>query len=874
MDGRVTPPPVHHVLRPHHIDLIAMLLLIFKEFELQKTLPKDFLLYMYRVLLMETSEVIEHRSHQHMMAMVKIAPSADTPVVQGLVGALENVPNQLRAFDQLTNFFLSTPSIFVEKSDDQPAVLRRTSLFGYFVRRCFVSFVKLSFYGVLQLQKDYHAWVAGSNKAGYGPVEKDPLTADIWLFRTSSDLKSWARPEPFEAWEKGHATGDDIIGPENLRRYFEQHFHEHNDSGVRQHALLHLVRMHYVRKEYPAASKLLREAIAVARTSGDRITLQHCISMLHRLPSLNETPVLNEIQPDLHPLEVLFDVTKLLDPQYGQPLTLCFEKLTEAIALHNQCGNAKHAMPRDAEICAHNAMQAVVWQTLGCYDLASVEESFVLSITRAGKDDSNRLNTLINRSYRERVILRGFGTAIASRHMAWHFIGRIPPVGGGCLAYISAEDESSVSRDFPFIFVFTQPSSSSFVSKEYFFDESSTPLPSISMDLYEMMNARRRGQAVAAIQPLLQALWQAEFQGRFPLYRLGIILLADVGLEFGMSNHSQQLILGIMPQVGSITTEMEHRAFANHTLARCMIASSDESSKTSSNMFMHDTEISAGAGLRDALPCLLMAEADYMSLSMLEATSEVQGLLVVVYHNLGMKAEEEGAFERYTQSTRLAQTFEENPADPEATRVWDTVTEIGKSRVAITCMSIVTPLSHCRQLTELIPIGERPLRLDMDGPPPQEEDFSSLQISDRLNHKNWKARVSGYESLIKTFQTTASDSDPAFKPYVNNPDLLKKIATDSNAVAQEKGVECLVALIKFAGETAAKTRETVVPALVDKCLGSARAGTKNQAIELILQYVEVENSATGVVADIIPGLSAKQPKAVTGSVFALKEVVR
>jgi cytoskeleton-associated protein 5 len=135
----------------------------------------------------------------------------------------------------------------------------------------------------------------------------------------------------------------------------------------------------------------------------------------------------------------------------------------------------------------------------------------------------------------------------------------------------------------------------------------------------------------------------------------------------------------------------------------------------------------------------------------------------------------------------------------------------------------------------------------MDGPPPQEEDFSSLPIPERLNHKNWKARVSGYESLIKTFQTTASDSDPAFKPYVNNPDLLKKIATDSNAVAQEKGVECLVALIKFAGETAAKSRETVVPALVDKCLGSARAGTKNQAIELILQYAEVENSAAGVV---------------------------
>lgn len=41
-------------------------------------------------------------------------------------------------------------------------------------------------------------------------------------------------------------------------------------------------------------------------------------SMLHRLPpdsSANEMPLLNEIQPDLHPSEVLFDVAKLLQPQ-------------------------------------------------------------------------------------------------------------------------------------------------------------------------------------------------------------------------------------------------------------------------------------------------------------------------------------------------------------------------------------------------------------------------------------------------------------------------------------------------------------------------------------------------------------------------------
>lgn len=35
-----------------------------------------------------------------------------------------------------------------------------------------------------------------------------------------------------------------------------------------------------------------------------------------------------------------------------------------------------------------------------------------------------------------------------------------------------------------------RPSSSTFVSKEYFFDESSTSLPALNMELHEVMNAR------------------------------------------------------------------------------------------------------------------------------------------------------------------------------------------------------------------------------------------------------------------------------------------------------------------------------------------------------------------------------------------------
>jgi anaphase-promoting complex subunit 5 len=115
------------------------------------------------------------------------------------------------------------------------------------------------------------AWCAGNVQAGYEAVEKDPLTNGLWeiqphlqvclifvidsiIFKTHADMKSWAQPEPYAAWaiifiilatlrilisyltysswEKGQATGDETTASENLRRFFEQHFHESNDSYV------------------------------------------------------------------------------------------------------------------------------------------------------------------------------------------------------------------------------------------------------------------------------------------------------------------------------------------------------------------------------------------------------------------------------------------------------------------------------------------------------------------------------------------------------------------------------------------------------------------------------------------------------------------
>jgi anaphase-promoting complex subunit 5 len=51
------------------------------------------------------------------------------------------------------------------------------------------------------------------------------------------------------------------------------------------------------------------------------------------------------------------------------------------------------------------------------------------------------------------------------------------------------------------------------------------------------------------VDKLLVALWHAEFQCRYGLYRTGLIMLADISMEFGLSQKAQRMVEDIMPQV-------------------------------------------------------------------------------------------------------------------------------------------------------------------------------------------------------------------------------------------------------------------------------------------------------------------------------------
>lgn len=154
----------------------------------------------------------------------------------------------------------------------------------------------------------------------------------------------------------------------------------------------------------------------------------------------------------------------------------------------------------------------------------------------------------------------------------------------------------------------------------------------------------------------------------------------------------------------------------------------------------------------------------------------------------------------------------------------------------------------------------------------QEEDFSSLPLPDRFQHKIWKVRKAAYEDAAKSFEITPDEHDPAFRPFLNDPGLWKGAVADSNVAAQQDGIAALCAFLKFGGrEGCTRTRGYTVTSLVEKGLSSTRAATKASSQEAILLYIELDTAAP-IIEDLLPGLSNKQPKIVAATLATLTAI--
>ncbi|KAF8077980.1 hypothetical protein FPV67DRAFT_1463707 [Lyophyllum atratum] len=635
------PPPTEHVLRPHHVSLLTILMITFKEPDNRK-IPPSFLLHLFRILLNEISEVSRPMPYHELMLAVINGPSADADESQRIIAAYKAAHADLKSAEQITNFFGNLPSLFVEKSED---------------------FHQTIFSGVVKLQRNYQSWCLGDVHAGYETVVKDQLNnSDLLIFKTQADKKSWAKPDAYEVWEKGHITGDENIATENLRRFFEQHFHENNDSGLRQHALLNLVRMHYLRSEVTAARKA-------------------SCSMLHRLPPTvsGRKPVLNEIQPDLHPLEVLFDVRKLVDPQNDQPLSAAFSKIVQAVGVYDHWLDVQGALLVDEEQWAQHAVQSIVWDAVGCSQLASVEESIVIAFTQSGGEDHNRITVLLNKAYkvgalrqspghhplfRQRARQGAYGEALtmlldpdvwrglsindytAWAHEIWHIL----------VLRATRRGQDRLYREY--LLPCRPPGV--YNPREYVHNAPITSGDKIRDPLYEVIQMRRHDQGTSSIEQLLKALWHSEFLSRLKDYRTGITLLADISLEFGMSKRSLRILEEIMPQIIN-GNDLEQRAFACFTLSRSIVAAGD----------------SSPLSLKESLPYLLIAEGDYRTLQINGSLLDVQYLLSIFYHNLGMVQERDEAAKRHRETQTKQRSLEALVVEDEIQQVLEVVGLVG-----------------------------------------------------------------------------------------------------------------------------------------------------------------------------------------------------
>ncbi|KAN0034518.1 hypothetical protein ACTFIV_001038 [Dictyostelium citrinum] len=150
-----------------------------------------------------------------------------------------------------------------------------------------------------------------------------------------------------------------------------------------------------------------------------------------------------------------------------------------------------------------------------------------------------------------------------------------------------------------------------------------------------------------------------------------------------------------------------------------------------------------------------------------------------------------------------------------------------------------------------------------------DEEAPSGSIEDRINHKNWKWRVSGLEELTTKFKNSIEGSGPLFNEW--GPQF-KKILADINPMSQEKALEPLLAFIDRC-DCVNKFAASYVGVLVEKLFASTRPRAKEKTIECLLLTIEAD-SAEPVVEALLKGTSSTSPKILLASLTALTQALK
>ncbi|XP_020654661.2 cytoskeleton-associated protein 5 isoform X4 [Pogona vitticeps] len=149
-----------------------------------------------------------------------------------------------------------------------------------------------------------------------------------------------------------------------------------------------------------------------------------------------------------------------------------------------------------------------------------------------------------------------------------------------------------------------------------------------------------------------------------------------------------------------------------------------------------------------------------------------------------------------------------------------------------------------------------------------DSEWMKLPIDQKCEHKLWKARLNGYEEALKLFEKIDDEKSPEWSKYLG---LIKKFVTDSNAVAQLKGLEAALAYVENA-HVAGKTTGEVVSGVVNKVFNQPKAKAKELGIDICLMFIEIEKGET-VQEELLKGFDNKNPKIIVACIETLRRAL-
>ncbi|CED84277.1 APC5 [Phaffia rhodozyma] len=650
---------------------------------------------------------------------------------------LKDVIDVLQNPWHIEEFFKNMNSLLNRKDDEHTIVssfvIERKSPIGQFIRRCCLSFSKLTFEGVSKLQWQIARWQAQGMGSSW---ETDENIAQASSFEVKSlDDTLEARTKAFASYQSSIASGDYTKALNALNTFFGHQFPRQN-RGLHQHVLLNLASFHSSAEEYPAARRYLEESIKISRSAGDKSCLASCMSLLRKLNVSQSTLELGQIpQIQLEPedFEKLSAMDQLWELRYhislGEPVTEIYHKLyrskarsivethpstststsnpisTDSTDPNSSSSNingddSSSVIPALVDLYTWDSTERLLWSLLGEETLSVLREDLVLQDPSGGRSVDDRLSCICSRAIR---IARAGQTDCS---LSWLFDGKrsIPSAMATLETYkvwartvfevldleatrkgqervrrlISKmaggdrSDSKKVEGDTNLGVGMEGNNKWGWVEERLAIGSGGERIERLVKQAREM---KTTCQPTSTLPPLLQALEIARSQNLHGLHRLLIVLLADVHIDLDEPRRGLELIDEVFPKI-LITSDKELQAYAFLTRARCLI--------TSYFLPVSSPSRSLASPSPDILDHLSSASQIYQTINAYSFALETLQLQAVFLDRLGQEIERDEVSESFCRVKAEWESFREGEGlERDLKRVKKVAAAVGQVSVAI-----------------------------------------------------------------------------------------------------------------------------------------------------------------------------------------------